>query len=110
MAGGMWSSISLPFPLHEESVLSLLGEGLAQFGSGGRLATPSCFTGIAGFLLGGGGSAPWTALTPESATVGCGDVRLAAKPDCGYAVPLESLRRRAGFVGVGGARFFDVGD
>ena len=36
--------------------------------------------------------------------------RVAAKADCGYAVALESLRRWAGFVGVGGGRFFDVGD
>jgi hypothetical protein len=110
MAGGMWSSTALPFPFHEESVLSLLGEDLAQFGSGGRLATPSCFTGTAGFLLGGGGSALWTVLTPESATADCGDVGAVAKADCGYAVVLESLRRWAGFVGVGGARFLDVGD
>src|SRR5947209_9161238 len=106
----MWSSTALPFSFHDESVLSLLGEDFAQFGRGGRLATPSCFTGIAGFLLGGGGSAQWTALTPESATVGCGDLGCVAKAVCRYAVALESLRRWAGFVGVGWALFFDVGD
>jgi hypothetical protein len=79
MAEGMWSSTTLPFPFHEKPVLSLLGEDLAQSGSGGRLSTPSCFTGIAGFLLGGGGSARWIALAPESATVDCGDVGLLVK-------------------------------